>query len=86
MSGKSAKRIRKQVNKLNKEVFKDFMVEVSAMPFWTRLAFCLNMAFCRHALQRGLMPEIKARRKYNREGQQIKPVHRSFRLTRKAVA
>jgi hypothetical protein len=70
MSGKSAKRLRRTIKKFNNQVFKDFTVEISAMPFWQRFKFCVRMAFLRHELQRGLKPEIEARRKYNTEGQE----------------
>ena len=65
MSGKSAKKNRRVIRKFNKEVFKDFTVEVSAMPFFKRLWFCLMMGLCLHALQKGLKPEIMAKREDN---------------------
>ena len=68
MSGKSAKRLRRTMRKFNKQVFKDFTVEVSVMPFWTRFKFCMSMAFLRHELQRGLKDEIKARRTHAADG------------------
>lgn len=91
MSEKSEKKRRRQLKKFNKEVFKEFTIEVSIMPFWKRLGFCLNMAFLRHELQRGLKPEIEARRTHTPDGEAIKPkkdkpIHRSFRLTPRAPA
>ena len=83
MSGKSQKKLRRTINKLNKEVFKEFVIEISIMPFWTRLIYCLNMAFLRHGLQKGLRHEIEARRTHTPDGELIKPIHRSFRLTRR---
>lgn len=68
MSGKSAKKHRRTLRKFNKEVFKDFTVQVSAMPFWERFKFCLNMAFLRHELQKKLKPEIEAKRAEMKEG------------------
>lgn len=62
MSGKRNKKLRKEIKRFNKKVFYDFTVEVSAMPFWPRLKFCMLMAFCRHKLQKSLMEEIKAKR------------------------
>ena len=70
MSGKSAKKLRRTIKKFNMQVFKDFTVEVSVMPFWTRLMFCLRMAFLRHELQRGLKDEIEARRKLTADGEE----------------
>ena len=69
MSGKSAKKLRRVVKKFNMEVFKDFVVEISVMPFWTRLWFCLKMAFLRHELQKGLKPEFETRRKLTADGE-----------------
>lgn len=67
MSEKSARRLRKQISKFNKKVFRDFTVEISAMPFWQRFKFCIKMAFLRHELQRSLKDNIAARRKENAE-------------------
>lgn len=70
MSGKSHKKIRRAIKKGRLQVFKDFTVEVSIMPFWERLKFCFNMAFLRHPLQKELRPEIEARRKYTADGEE----------------
>ena len=50
--------MRRMFKKFNKEVFKDFVIEVSIMPFWERFKFCMRMAFLRHELQQKLKPEI----------------------------
>lgn len=70
MSGKSAKKMRRMFKKFNMKVFKDFTIEVSVMPFWTRFKFCMRMAFLRQPLQKELKPEIEARRKYTADGEE----------------
>lgn len=70
MSGKSEKRLRRTMRKFSKQVFKDFAVEISCMPFWTRFMFCLRMAFLRHELQRGMRDEIEARRTHTADGEE----------------
>lgn len=66
MSGKSSKRLRKEVQKQvgrdNKEVFQGFMLEISAQPFWQRFTFCMRMAFKRHPLQKSMKAAIAERK------------------------
>jgi hypothetical protein len=70
MSGKSDKKLRRMLKKNRLKIFSDFAVEISAMPFWARLKFCLNMAFIRHELQKDLKDEIAARRTHNYNGEE----------------
>jgi hypothetical protein len=60
MGQKQHKRRRREQRKFNKEIFSLFVVEVSAMDFWPRFKFCMNMAFKRHALQQRLKHDIAA--------------------------
>ncbi len=67
MSQKNDKKLRRVVNKKvardNQRVFQEFMLEISAKPFWQRLWWCLCLAFKRHALQRSMKDQIRARKR-----------------------
>lgn len=67
MSQKNDKKMRRVVNQKvardNQAVFQMFMLEISAQPFWQRFMFCLRMAFKRHALQRSMKDQIRARKR-----------------------
>jgi len=82
MSGKSAKKLRRQGHKVRKEIFTEFVIQVSAMDFWPRFWFCMKMAFLMQPLQKRYKDEIEARRSFDEDGNP-RVVHRSFRLTRK---
>ena len=67
MSQKRDKKLRRVVNQKvgrdNQAVFQAFMLEISAQPFWQRFCFCFWMAFKRHALQRSMKDQIRARKR-----------------------
>lgn len=67
MSGKKDKKLRRVVNQKvardNQAVFQAFMLEISAQPFWQRFMFCMRMAFKRHALQKSMKDQIRARKR-----------------------
>lgn len=68
MSGKDNKKrrrdVRKQFARDNQAVFQEFMLEISAQPFWQRFWFCLLMAFKRHVLQKSMKAQIAERKRF----------------------
>lgn len=71
MSERSAKRLRRAVKKQSKDIFYEHVIEISIMPFFKRLWYCLKMAFNCHGLQKQLKDNIAARRKFTAAGKVI---------------
>jgi hypothetical protein len=69
MSHKDAKRTRRTVKKFNKDIFYQHIIEISAMPFFVRLLYCLKMAFKLHQLQIDLKGKISEHRKAVKDAQ-----------------
>lgn len=72
MSGKRAKKLRRELKKTHMTVFQDFVIEIAVMPFYKRFWFCWLMAWCRHGLQKGLKDIITERRRLTPDGKPVK--------------